>query len=104
MPSTFDIISGLTSSQPAGYDKSTLINQFSEELGWVPSYSMRPHSGEDFVTAHLVVEHGLQNSAIISFLNKSYYELSNSERSGLLNLSYNNLVDWHIHVEKGNIT
>lgn len=104
MPTTFDIISGLTSSKPSDYDNFTLVNQFSEELGWVPSYSMRPYNSESFVNAHLVVEHGLQNSAIISFLTKPYYDLSNSEKTQLLNLSYNNLVDWHIHVEKGNIT
>ncbi len=105
MPSTFDIISGLTSTNAEkAFDTAILINQFSEELGWVPSYDLTPGSERDYVSTHLVVEHGLKNSAIISFLTKSYYDLSFDERRSLLNISYNNLVDWHIHVEKNKIT
>ena len=105
MPSTYDIISGLTSSINENvFDTSILINQFSEELGWVPSYDLSPGDERSYVSTHLVVEHGLKNSAIISFLTKSYFDLSFEERKKLLNISYNNLVDWHIHVEKNQIT
>lgn len=104
MPSTYDIISGLTSSGgDSGFNIPILINQFSEELGWVPSYDLSPSTEKGYVSTHLVVEHGLQNSAIISFLTKPYYDLTFNERKRLLNISYNNLVDWHIHIERNSI-
>lgn len=104
MPSISDIISGLTSVNSSNtFDKQSLVNQFSDELGWMPSYSMTPSKEKDYVSTHLIVEHGLENSAVITFLTKPYYDLNAHQRNDLLNISYNNLVDWHIHVEKNSI-
>jgi methylase of polypeptide subunit release factors len=52
-------------------------------------------------TAHLLVEHGLEHTAVITFFrqHQRYVDLSMSEKHRLLSISYNNLVDWHIQVQ-----
>src|SRR5690606_21365901 len=98
-----NIISGLTTEAPTTDDKSALAQRFATELGWTPSYSLIPSNEKKFVNAHLVVEHGLENTAIITFLKSSYSDLSDTDRKELLNISYNNMVDWHIQVEQNKI-
>lgn len=101
--SLYDIVQGLTSKVPTIQDKSILLNKFAYEFGWTPSYNLAPSEEKKFVNTHLVVEHGLENSAIISFLNTPYLSLSSEEKKLLLNISYNNMVDWHIHVESDKV-
>jgi len=103
MFSLYNIISGLTTDAPTTEDKSVLVQRFATELGWTPSYYLSPSNEADYVNIHLVVEHGLENTAIITFLKTSYSELTESNRRELLNISYNNMVDWHIHIEQNRV-
>jgi tRNA1(Val) A37 N6-methylase TrmN6 len=59
---------------------------------------------DGFSTAHLIVEHGLQNTAVISFLRSRFPELTPSQQRVLLNASYNNLIDWHINIDSEGVT
>ncbi len=100
----FDIIRGLTTDAKIVADRPTLLYKFARNFGWNPSYHLTPTNEEELVSIHLVVEHGMENTAILSFLKNPYADLSESVRNGLLNLSYNNLVDWHIHIDSDKIT
>ncbi|NQU23449.1 MAG: SAM-dependent DNA methyltransferase [Candidatus Nealsonbacteria bacterium] len=46
----------------------------------------------------MLVEHGLDHTAVISFLHSatSFSQLSYLQQRALISLSYNNLVDWHL--------
>lgn len=86
-------------SKNEGVDSKKLVLEFAKELGWNPSYFIPP-SREEKSNGYLVIEHGLQNSAIISFLNVRNEDLTNMEEENLLSLSYNNLVNWHITIDE----
>jgi hypothetical protein len=79
-------------------DSKHLVLEFANKLGWSPSYFIEPSSVEKS-NGYLVVEHGLQNSAIISFLKERNEDLTLNEEENLLALSYNNLVNWHITID-----
>lgn len=104
MNQIFDTVSALTSNVPNGIDKSLLVQRFARELGWAPSYDLFPSHESDIVNIHLIVEHGLEDSAVLSFLTVPYNSLNELQRRSLLNISYNNLVDWHIHIDKEKAT
>src|SRR2546429_2638870 len=78
--------------------KVVAMRGFAEELQWTPSYEFQASFGIDAAGDHLVVEHGLDNSAIISFLKSPYRtsDLSPFHLRSLLGISYNNLVEWHL--------
>ena len=75
-----------------------LVLTFAKRLGWNPSYFIEPSINEKS-NGYLVIEHGLQNSAIISFLKERNEELTVAEEEAFLSLSYNNLVNWHITID-----
>jgi type I restriction-modification system DNA methylase subunit len=104
MNQIFDTVSALTSNAPTRLDKSLLVQKFARELGWTPSYDLFPGVESDFVNIHLIVEHGLEDSAVLSFLTVPYNNLNETQRRSLLNISYNNLVDWHIHIDREKAT
>ncbi len=79
-------------------DSKPLIMEFAKELGWNPSYFIEPSAVEKS-NGYLVIEHGLQNSAILSFLKERNEDLTQLEEENLLGLSYNNLVNWHITID-----
>ncbi|MCH8095509.1 MAG: N-6 DNA methylase [Proteobacteria bacterium] len=76
------------------------IRGFAEELGWTPSYEIELPLGVDAAKNHLVVEHGLENAAVLSFLDfpARSSDLDGDALRSLLTLSYNNLVEWHAFV------
>lgn len=102
----YDIVVQLTSRHVSDGDRDRGLGDFARELGWEPSDRFGGLVAGDFANAHLVVEHGLQNTAVISFLRqpRGYLDLSRSETRRLLTISYNNLVDWHIQVERNRVT
>jgi hypothetical protein len=85
--------------------KVVAMRGFAEELQWTPSYEFQASFGVDAAKDHLVVEHGLDNSAIISFLRAPYRatDLTPSQLRSLLSISYNNLIEWHIFVSQTDI-
>jgi hypothetical protein len=56
--------------------------------------------------AHLVVEHGLEPSAVITFLDKTctFSAIQPTDQYSILEISYNNLVDWHLCVEQDRVS
>ncbi|MFT4072815.1 MAG: N-6 DNA methylase [Dysgonamonadaceae bacterium] len=75
-------------------------------LGWFPSDIIENKKKDSIATGHLFVEHGLENPAVISFIDNRYFdkigELKN--QTDILGLSYNNLIDFHITISNQSIT
>lgn len=100
MENGFQIVLKLTNETLRDSDKERIFKDFASLLGWEPSEFIKPNKDiEDISNGHIIVEHGLLNSAVITFLNSPFIELSNEKKRSLLELSYNNLIDWHIYVE-----
>ena len=97
--STYDLVTSLISGRTEGRERDRELLRFSQELGWSPSDQIDSPGSRHFATCHLVVEHGLQNSAVLSFLNRDFSSLSVGEQQSLLGISYNNLVDWQLVIE-----
>jgi type I restriction-modification system DNA methylase subunit len=99
----YELIQQLTAENlPAiGQQRRLWLNDFASGLGWRPSDQLILPGTEEFSSGHLVVEHGLRNSAVITFLRRPvrYPDLEIRECKSLLNASYNNLIDWHIAVD-----
>lgn len=99
MPSLLKIVVRLTDKKYAAPERLRDLQRFAESAGWKPSDEIVDYPGtEDFTNGHLLVEHGLDNAAVISFLRRDrpYAELDADSRLRLLSISYNNLVDWHL--------
>lgn len=99
MENTVSILHNKLTSKINVLDAKSSVLNFAKELGWNPSYFI-PASNNEKSNGYLVVEHGLQNSAIISFLNVRNEDLTRIEEENLLALSYNNLVNWHITIDE----
>lgn len=101
MQSLYNVVTQLTSPTLSDIDRPRMLNDFASNLGWRPSDRLFIPAVSDFANAHLLVEHGLENSAVITFLRspRRFADLGYGERSRLLNISYNNLVDWHVQVQ-----
>ncbi len=97
------LVSELTDQRIQGSDALDALRRFASEFGWRPSDQLDRYPGtEQFCNGHLVVEHGFDLTAVISFLctDTPYVDLAMSERRTLLELSYNNMVDWHLLPER----
>ncbi len=81
------------------------LEGFAKQLGWYPSDIIEEKNSKSPATGHLFVEHGLNNSAVISFINNKflYESLNIGKQNNLMKLSYNNLVDLHISVDQQKI-
>ena len=97
--STTSLLSQLTSTEPIPQDRLRVaLVRFAEDNGWRPSDLVASYSGtEHFATGHILVEHGLSHSAVLTFLRRdvTFEDLDRSDQTRVLSLSYNNLVDWH---------
>ena len=80
------------------------LELFAKSLGWFPSDIVEEKSG--LCTGHLIVEHGLDNAAVISFINSKFgfKDLTSKDKNDILKISYNNLVDLHITVDRNTVT
>ena len=108
MGGAYELVAALTSSTNLSQGElRRTLRDFSDELGWRPGYHILegPFVGP-IANAHLVVEHGLEPSAVITFLNQStqFSHLTARELNMLMGLSYNSLVDWHLYVERDRVT
>src|SRR5690348_1132026 len=102
MANQFDIVGQITSGHLPESDRTVRLQQFTHELGWRPTDRLDLPALRGIASAQLLVEHGLENSAVVSFLQspKGYQDLTSEERQSLLGVSYNNLVDWHVTIER----
>ena len=93
MANQFDVVAQLTSGYLPESDRVVRLQEFSRELGWRPTDRLDTPSLRQIAAAQLLVEHGLENSAVVTFLRspKQYSSLSSEERQSLLGTSYNNL-------------
>ena len=99
MPAAIEMVWALTDPTLSINDKRWNAASFSRQFGW------RPNDVFDVPTAlptvNLVVEHGLENAAMLSFLPAHHKldEIREEERRHILGLSYNSLVDWHVCID-----
>lgn len=102
----YDIILQLTSPVIPASELSRMLQDFAYEFGWKPTDLLDLPALQDTTNAHLMVEHGLENSALISFFRSPirFSDLGFQEKEKLLSVSYNNLVDWHIQIELDGIS
>lgn len=107
MHKRIDPLFRLTETTPSRSERRALLAEFAQEHGWYPSDQLEvfPGSGS-LANGHLIVEHGLSNSAVLTFLkpDRPYRLLNTRERLHLLGLSYNNLVDWHYFPDVHGVT
>jgi hypothetical protein len=106
MANQFDIVGQLTSGLLSESDRVVRLQEFSRELGWRPTDRLDTPALREFAATQLLVEHGLENSAVLSFIRspKLYSTLSSEDRQSLLSTSYNNLVDWHVAIDSAAIS
>ena len=76
---------------------------FAREFGWRPNDIYVVPNG--LPATNLIVEAGLENAAMLSFLppHQTITELNPSEHLTTLGLSYNSLVDWHIWIDRSSV-
>ncbi len=104
---TYDIVVSLTEEDRPAPERRRLLKQFADATGWVPSDELEEYAGTIAVAnGHLLVEHGLANTAVISFLKPRtrYRALVLDDRIRLLEISYNNLVPWHLFPDREGLT
>jgi hypothetical protein len=101
MTNQFDVVLQFLSGHLPDSERAVRLHEFSRELGWRPTDRLDLPAMRQIATAQLLVEHGLENSAVVSFLQspKEYLSLASEERQSLLSVSYNNLVDWHVAID-----
>ncbi|MHC4476424.1 MAG: Eco57I restriction-modification methylase domain-containing protein [Planctomycetota bacterium] len=83
-------------------DRVRIFNDFSQHFGWRPSDYLEPVYGlGEKSNGHLIVEHGLEHAAVITFMAAPVRgtDLAAHEVRMLLAISYNNLVDLHRTVD-----
>jgi type I restriction-modification system DNA methylase subunit len=103
---SYEAVFRLTHSESPVSQRRLALRQFAQLNGWRPSDEMDDYPGTERVAnGHLVVEHGLDNSAVITFLktDSPFASLSRSEQCALLTISYNHMVDWHLFPDREGI-
>lgn len=107
MPQQADPIFRLTECTLPSAERRKALREFAVANGWYPSEAIDEYAGtQATANGHLLVEHGMANTAVITFLKpeRSYEGLSHGEKRRLLGLSYNNLVDWHLFPDTHGLT
>lgn len=106
MPPAYDQVVRLTEPTLPPAQRRVVLKEFARLTGWRPSYELEYPELDPLANAHLVVEHGLDNAAVISFLKegKGFSDLGSEDRLRLLGVSYNNLVDWHFFPRRDRLT
>jgi hypothetical protein len=100
MPSAYNDLLRIADAGTPPEQRIVSMRNFAEELQWNPSYEVQGNLGVVASSGHLIVEHGLENTATISFLKAphSAAELDNMQLRALLSISYNNLIEWHLFI------
>jgi hypothetical protein len=102
MAGLLENLSRITDDQIPDEGRKFAIRDFTERLDWTPSYELNAPIESAGVFNHVVVEHGLSNSAVISFLrgNSRAADLTPHQLRSLLSISYNNMIEWHYFVSQ----
>ena len=79
--SSFETVLRLTNAELPGLQRRIALREFALLNGWRPSDELDDYPGTGRIAnGHLVVEHGLDNSAVISFL-RAEHSFSTLERT-----------------------
>ncbi len=101
----FRNVQTLTSRRPNELEIRSAISGFTQEFGWRPSFYIDEKGLDKVTNANILLEQGLEVSAMVSFLrDRDFSSLSYSEIKSLMEISYNNLVDWHIFVDSNSVS
>ncbi len=98
-----DLVQALTDPGGSSSGKREAAERFSRDFGWRPNDFLEvPNT---VPAANLIVEQGLDNAAMLSFLpsHRRLGDISADEALSILGLSYNSLVDWHIWIDQDSI-
>jgi len=68
MDATYNNLMRIVAPATPREQRLVAIRDVALELNWTPNYEFHGAFGAEVAEDHLVVEHGLENSAIISFL------------------------------------
>jgi anti-anti-sigma regulatory factor len=103
VPSPYTDLIRIADANTAPEQRAMAMRSFAQELNWVPSYEVQGSFGVESVAGHLIVEHGLENAAAISFLKSPFRSalLRPDQLKALLAVSYNNLIEWHLFISEG---
>ena len=103
MTSGLDLVRDLTNQSTSSRARRNLIGEFADRFGWRPNDFVETSS--DLATASLVVEQGLENAVVLSFLpsDRRLREIQTDELRTGLGLSYNSLIDWHVWIDRESI-
>jgi N-6 DNA Methylase/TaqI-like C-terminal specificity domain len=102
MAGLLENLSRITDSHVSDETRRYAIRDFTDRLHWTPSYELTAPIESAGAYNHVVVEHGLSNSAVISFLrgNSRASDLTPHQLRSLLSISYNNMIEWHYFVSQ----
>jgi len=101
--SLYEAILALTSASP-GDDLVEQASLFTRELDWRPTDFVGAPLGPTVASGHLVVEHGLQHAAVVTFLQAPFQQIDVSDQRKLLGVSYNSLIDWSVFVSRSDVS
>ena len=98
-----DLVQALTDPVGSTTGKREAAEEFSRHFGWRPNDFLEVPNA--LPAANLIVEQGLDNAAMLSFLpsHRRLGDIRADEALGILGLSYNSLVDWHIWIDQDSI-
>lgn len=101
-----EIIQRLTGERLPFRDCLRELKSFSLASDWRPSDALEETESASAANGHLIVEHGLDPTAVISFLGagRRFGALEHEQRFRLLSISYNNLVEWHVFHDREGMT
>src|SRR4051794_20217789 len=102
MPNAYDVISQLLRRDSQNPPNPDLLEDFAVSFGWRVKDIVDGNSSRSaLASTHLLVEQGLQNAALLTFISpqRTTFDFQGDERNELLSVSYNNLVDWHVWIE-----
>lgn len=107
MDQQLDLVVRLTEKPLNASQRERALFEFADSTGWRPSDALVDlPSTASFANGHLVAEQGLDRSAVLSFLASplTFDDLSHVQRRGVLGISYNSLIDWHLFPDRHGLT
>lgn len=99
-------ITRLTERELSDDVRRDALRSFASGTGWHPSDEiLRYRDTDSYATGHLLVEHGLDHTAAITFLAAGipFSQLTYQQQTTLVGISYNNLIDWHLFPDRGGV-
>lgn len=102
-----ELVVRLTEKFLSPREREQALFDFAESTGWRPSDTLlEGQDTERISNGHLIAEHGLDRSAVITFLPSpiTFGELTYHQTKSILGISYNNLIDWHLFPDRHGLT